>query len=156
MSANETDKKPRLVGINHVALEVGDIEEALAFYGRFFDFTLRGRAPGMAFIDLGDQFLALSEGRSQPPDDDRHFGIVVDDREGLRQRLEAAGVELVSEKRLDFLDPWGNRIEVVSYADIQMIKAPEVLRAMDLASLRKSDAARRELEDKGIKASADA
>ncbi len=155
MSANETDKKPRLVGINHVALEVGDIEEALAFYGRFFDFTLRGRAPGMAFIDLGDQFLALSEGRSQPPDDDRHFGIVVDDREGLRQRLEAAGVELVSEKRLDFLDPWGNRIEVVSYADIQMIKAREVLRAMDLAGLRKSDAARRELEDKGIKASAD-
>ncbi len=156
MSANETDKRPRLVGINHVALEVGDIEQALAFYGRFFDFTLRGRAPGMAFIDLGDQFLALSEGRSQPRDDDRHFGIVVDDREGLRQRLEAAGVELVSEKRLDFLDPWGNRIEVVSYADIQMIKAREVLRAMDLAGLRKSDAARRELEDKGIKASADA
>ena len=156
MSASETDKKPRLVGINHVALEVGDVEEALAFYGRFFDFTLRGRAPGMAFIDMGDQFLALSEGRSQPRDDGRHFGIVVDDREGLRKRLEAAGVELVSEKRLDFLDPWGNRIEVVSYADIQMIKAREVLRVMDLASLRKTDAARRELEDKGIETTAEA
>jgi catechol 2,3-dioxygenase-like lactoylglutathione lyase family enzyme len=156
MSAGETEKKPRLVGINHVALEVGDIDEALAFYGRFFDFTLRGRGPGMAFIDMGDQFLALSQGRRQPRDDGRHFGLVVDDRECLRQRLEAAGVELVGGKRLDFQDPWGNRIEVVAYADIQLLKAREVLRAMDLAGLRKTDAARRELEGKGIAAAADA
>ena len=156
MGVGETEKRPRLVGINHVALEVRDIDEALAFYGRFFDFTLRGRASGMTFIDMGDQFLALSEGRSQPRDADRHFGLVVDDREGLRQRLEAAGVELVSEKRLDFLDPWGNRIEIVSYTDIQLLKAREVLGAMGLATLRKSDAARRELEGKGIAAAADA
>ena len=150
------EMKPRLIGINHVALEVGDIEEALAFYGRFFEFTLRGRGEGMAFIDLGDQFLALSEGRTQGRDDHRHFGLVVDDREGLRARLEAAGVEIVSERRLDFLDPWGNRIEIVPYADIQFLKDRAVLRALGADALRKTGAARDELRGKGIEPPKDA
>lgn len=142
--------KPRLIGINHVALEVGDIGEALDFYGRFFDFELRGRGETMAFIDLGDQFLALSAGRRQPGDDGRHFGLVVDDREGLRARMEAAGVEFVSEKRFDFLDPWGNRFEIVPYTDIQFLKDRAVLEALGAGDLRKTDAAREELRGKGI------
>ncbi|MHA1528485.1 MAG: VOC family protein [Alphaproteobacteria bacterium] len=148
--------KPRLLGINHVALEVGDIDQALAFYGRFFEFELRGRSEKMAFIDLGDQFLALIAGREQPTDSDRHFGLVVDDREGLRARLEAAGVELVDEKRLDFLDPWGNRIEVVPYREIQFLKDRAVLRALGAETLRKTDAARDELRAKGIAPGGDA
>lgn len=143
--------KPRLLGVNHVALEVGDVEEALEFYGRFFTFELRGRAEGMAFIDMGDQFLALSEPREGPPDVHRHFGLVVDDREGLRARLEAAGVEIVSDKRLDFLDPWGNRVEVVGYADVQFLKNRAVLESLGAAgALRKSDDARRQLREKGV------
>ena len=149
MSINPNGK-PRLLGINHVALEVGDIDEALAFYGRFFEFELRGRGEKMAFIDLGDQFLALIAGREQPTDAERHFGLVVDDREGLRARLEAAGVELVDDKRLDFLDPWGNRIEIVPYRDIQFLKDRAVLRALGAETLRKTDAAREELRAKGI------
>ncbi|HUS54885.1 MAG TPA: VOC family protein [Thermohalobaculum sp.] len=144
--------KPHLLGINHVALEVGDIDEALAFYGRFFDFTLQGRpSKQMAFIEMGDQFLALSAGRRQNTDDNRHFGLVVDDREGLRARLEAAGVELVDEKRLDFLDPWGNRIEIVPYADIQFLKDRAVLEMLGADRSSKTDAARNELRNKGIK-----
>ena len=123
-------RRPRLLGVNHVALEVGDVEEALAFYGRFFDFELRGRAPGMAFVDLGDQFVALAEGRRQPPDDHRHFGLVVDDKEAVRRALEEAGVEILPGRGLDFRDPWGNRVEVVDYRDIQFTKAPEVLRGL--------------------------
>ncbi len=149
--------KPRLLGINHVALEVGDIDEALAFYARFFDFELRGRhGDQMAFIDLGDQFLALIAGRKQPTDDGRHFGLVVDDREGLRARLEAAGVELVDEKRLDFLDPWGNRFEIVPYDDIQFLKNRAVLNALGAEGSRKTEAARAELREKGVEAPADA
>jgi catechol 2,3-dioxygenase-like lactoylglutathione lyase family enzyme len=149
--------KPRLLGINHVALEVGDIDEALAFYARFFDFKLRGRhGDQMAFIDLGDQFLALIAGRKQPTDDGRHFGLVVDDREGLRTRLEAAGVELVDEKRLDFLDPWGNRFEIVPYDDIQFLKDRAVLNALGAEGSRKTGAARAELLEKGVEAPADA
>ena len=149
--------KPRLLGINQVALEVGDINEALAFYARFFDFELRGRhGDHMAFIDLGDQFLALIAGRKQPTDDGRHFGLVVDDREGLRARLEAAGVELVDEKRLDFLDPWGNRFEIVPYDDIQFLKDRAVLRVLGAEGSRKTDAAREELREKGIEAPANA
>jgi len=148
--------KPRLIGINHVALEVGDIDEALAFYGRFFEFTLRGRpSKQMAFIELGDQFLALSAGRRQPIDDNRHFGLVVDDREGLRARLEAAGVALVGEKRLDFLDPWGNRIEIVPYEDIQFLKDRAVLEMLGAVALRKTEAARAELRGKGIEVEGD-
>jgi lactoylglutathione lyase len=142
--------RPRLVGVNHVALEVGDIEEALAFYGRLFDFELRGRAPGMAFLDMGDQFLALSEGRRQPRDDDRHFGLAVDDKEATRRALTEAGVEILPGRGLDFRDPWGNRVQVVDYRDIQFTKAPEVLRGMDLADLDKTESAREELRRKGI------
>ncbi len=149
-------RKPRLVGINHVALEVGDIEEALAFYGRFFAFELRGRGEGMAFIDMGDQFFALSEPRDGTPDAHRHFGLVVNDREGLRERLEEAGVEIVSDERLDFLDPWGNRVEVVAYPDIQFVKQRGALEKVGASDLRKSDAAREELRGKGIEPPDDA
>ena len=143
-------RRPRLLGVNHVALEVGDVEEALAFYGRLFDFELRGRARGMAFVDLGDQFLALAEGRRQPPDDHRHFGLVVDDREAVRRALEEAGVEILPGRGLDFLDPWGNRVEIVDYRDVQFTKAPEALRALGAENLEKTDAAREELRRKGM------
>ena len=142
--------KPKLIGINHVALEVGDIDAALAFYGTFFDFTLRGRSDTQAFIDLGDQFLALNKMDEIQRDAERHFGLVVDDREGLRQRLAAAGVEIVTEQRLDFLDPWGNRVEIVPYVDIQFLKDRAVLAQMGADALRKTDAAREELAGKGI------
>jgi catechol 2,3-dioxygenase-like lactoylglutathione lyase family enzyme len=139
----------RLVGINHVALEVGSIEEALAFYGRFFELHLRGVVPGMAFIDMGDQFLALSEGREQGPDQGRHFGLVVDDKERVRAALQDAEVELVPGPRLDFFDPWGNRIEIVDYRDIQFTKAPPVLAGMGL-ELDKREPALAQLREKGL------
>jgi catechol 2,3-dioxygenase-like lactoylglutathione lyase family enzyme len=142
---------PRLVGINHVALEVGDIEQALAFYGKIFQFTLRGRGKGQAFIDMGDQFLALSEVKTPHQDRHRHFGLVVDDRARVRELAEAAGARMVDGPFLDFLDPWGNRIEVVAYADIQFSKAPHVLRGMQLSG-DKSDQAKRELAEKGMAA----
>jgi catechol 2,3-dioxygenase-like lactoylglutathione lyase family enzyme len=141
---------PRLVGINHVALEVGSVDEALEFYGRIFDVELRGRAGRMAFIDMGDQFIALAEGRTQPPDRARHFGLVVDDKEATRQALIDAGVEIRPGRGLDFLDPWGNNIQVVDYRDIQFTKAPEILRGMGLDDLGKSDQALSELRDKGL------
>ncbi len=143
-------KKSRVVGFNHVALEVGDIDEALAFYGEFLDFELRGKSENMAFIDLGDQFLALSKGRRQAPDDERHFGLVVEDKAAVRQRLEDMGVEIVSDRFLDFLDPWGNRIEIVGYENIQFTKAPHVLRGMGLEHLTKSKIALKELAEKGM------
>jgi lactoylglutathione lyase len=143
-------KKPRMVGFNHLALEVGDIEEALAFYGRIFEFTLRSKGKSQAFIDLGDQFIALQKGRKQPSDDGRHFGLVVDDKETARQALVAAGVELLPGQFLDFRDPWGNRIEIVGYDNIQFTKAPNVLRGMKLTHLTKNDKARKELADKGM------
>ncbi|HLI66539.1 MAG TPA: VOC family protein [Caulobacteraceae bacterium] len=141
--------KPRVVGFNHVALEVGDIEEALAFYGRLFDFTLRGKSPTMAFIDLGDQFIALQKGRKQPADDGRHFGLVVDDKEASRRALKDAGVETLQGPFLDFRDPWGNRIEIVGYDNIQFTKAPNVMRGMGLA-LEKTESAVKELAEKGM------
>jgi lactoylglutathione lyase len=140
----------RLVGINHVALEVGDIDEALEFYGRFFDFTLRGRSASQAFIDIGDQFLALQSGRSSPPDAARHFGLVVDDKDAVRRALEEAGVAIKPGRRLDFRDPWGNQIEVVDYRDIQFTKAPWILERMGLDGLEKTDKALAELRDKGL------
>jgi len=143
-------RKTRLVGFNHVALEVGDIDEALAFYGRLFDFTLRSRSESMAFIDLGDQFLALQKGRTQRADDGRHFGLVVDDKEAARDALRAAGVQLLPGPFLDFLDPWGNRIEIVGYGNIQFTKAEHVLRGMGLAHLKKTAGAVKELADKGM------
>jgi lactoylglutathione lyase len=143
-------KKPRMVGFNHVALEVGDIEEALAFWGRLFEFELRGKSDDMAFIDLGDQFIALQKGRKQPADDGRHFGLVVDDKEAVRQALKAAGVETLPGPFLDFRDPWGNRIEIVGYDNIQFTKAPNVLRGMKLERLTKNENARKELAEKGM------
>ena len=141
----------RLLGINHVALEVGDIDAALAWYGRFFEFELRGRAGArMAFIDMGDQFIALAAGRSQPDDEDRHFGLVVDDKEAVRSALQEAGVNVRPAGSLDFSDPWGNHIQVVGYRDIQFTKAPAVLRAMGLDGLGKSEAAEREIRDRGL------
>src|SRR6266404_5600684 len=143
-------KKARAIGFNHVALEVGDIDEALAFYGRLFDFELRGRSKTSAFVDLGDQFLALQKGRTQAADDGRHFGLVVDDKEAVRRALAAAGVKPLSGPFLDFRDPWGNRIEIVGYDNIQFTKAPNVLRGMGLRHLTKNENARRELAEKGM------
>jgi predicted enzyme related to lactoylglutathione lyase len=140
----------RAIGINHVALEVGDVDEALAFYSRLFDFTLRSRSETTAFIDLGDQFLALQEGRSQADDDGRHFGLVVDDKAAARAAMAAAGVEALPGPFLDFRDPWGNRIEIVGYDNIQFSKAPNVLRGMGLAHLGKSEGAIAELREKGM------
>lgn len=148
--------KSKLIGINHVALEVGNIDAALEFYGQFFEFSLRGKSETMAFIDLGDQFLALSKVDEVARDEERHFGLVVDDREGLRARLEDAGVEIVTEKRLDFLDPWGNRVEIVPYRDIQFLKDRAVLDKMGADGLRKSEAAIEELRGKGIAGPSDA
>jgi lactoylglutathione lyase len=142
--------RPRLVGINHVALEVGDLEEALAFYGAIFEVRLRGREPGMAFVDMGDQFIAFSEGRSAPPDGARHFGLVVDDKDAVRAALERAGVAIAPGRRLDFRDPWGNLVQVVDYRDVQFTKAPAVLEGMGLDGLEKRERALRELSDKGL------
>jgi lactoylglutathione lyase len=141
---------PRLVGINHVVLEVDDVDEALDFYGRLFEIELRGRMPHMAFVDMGDQFLVLSAGRSQPPDGARHFGLVVDDKQAVRRTLEEAGVEILGGRGLDFRDPWGNRIQVVDYADIQFSKTAAVLDGMGLSGLGKSQAALAELRENGL------
>jgi lactoylglutathione lyase len=140
----------RLIGINHVALEVGDLDAALDLYGRLFSFELRGRAPGMAFIDMGDQFLALSEGRTQAPDDGRHFGLVVDDKEAVRAAVEREGLRTLPGRRLDFYDPWGNRFEVVAYADIQFDRVPGVKRKLGIDGLAKTDKARAEIADRGL------
>jgi lactoylglutathione lyase len=139
----------RLVGINHVALEVGDVEEALAFYGQIFEFSLRGRSPGGAFIDIGDQFIALMQGRTGPPDRARHFGLVVEDKEAVRKALEEAGVEIRPGRRLDFQDPWGNTVEVVQYDQVQFTKTERVLRGMGL-ELGKTPQALAELEAKDL------
>jgi len=145
---------PRLVGINHVALEVGDIDQALTWYRRFFELELRGRhGARMAFIDIGDQFIALAAGRTQQPDSRRHFGLVVDDKEGVRRSLRQAGVSVQAAGSVDFADPWGNHVQVVDYRDVQFTKSPEVLRGMGLGGLQKSDAAREELHRKGMRSS---
>ncbi len=141
--------KARALGINHVVLEVGDIDEALEFYGAIFALELRGRSENRAFIDMGDQFLQLSENRTQEPDGQRHFGLVVDDREAVRRALAAAGVKLLG-KRLNFHDPWGNRIEIVTYDNIQFTKADHVLRGMGVGELEKTPEAIAELADKGM------
>ena len=141
----------RAVGINHLALEVGSLDEALAFYGKLFDVELRGRIPGMAFINLGDQFLALAQrsaqGNPREPDAERHFGLVVDDRAAVLAAAREAGVEIFGGN--SFRDPWGNHVQVVEYGDIQFTKAPEILRGMGL-ELEKSESALRELRDKGL------
>ena len=144
-------RKPRMIGMNHVAIEVGDIDEALAFYGRIFEFTLRGKGKTNAFIDMGDQFINLTLAPS--PDnrgpERRHIGLVVDDRSRMLELAQAVGARMVEGPFLDFLDPWGNRLEIIEYANIQFTKAPHVLRGMGLA-LDKNDKARKELADKGM------
>lgn len=157
--------KPKLVGINHLALEVGDLDEALEWYGKLFDFTLRGRSERNAFIDMGDQFINLTTPtapRSDGPErrnrqrrgpdrraERRHIGFVVDDRSSVKARAEALGARLVEGPFLDFLDPWGNRIEIIEYSNIQFTKAPQVLRGMGMA-LQKNDKAKQELAEKGM------
>jgi lactoylglutathione lyase len=142
---------PKLVGINHVALEVGDLEEALEWYGRIFEFEIVREPPfpHMAFLQIGDQFIALSAGRSQPPDTARHFGLVVDDKQATREALEAAGAEILPGRGLDFIDPWGNHLQVVAYGDIQFSKTPEVMRGMGL-ELPKTERALAELREAGL------
>jgi catechol 2,3-dioxygenase-like lactoylglutathione lyase family enzyme len=140
----------RLVGLNHVALEVGDVDEALEFYGRIFEFELRGRGGRMAFIDLGDQFIALAAGRTQSPDRHRHFGLVVDDKEAARRALQEAGLDVQPSGSLDFADPWGNHVQVVEYSEIQFSKTGDVLRGMGLGDLEKSPSALEELRAKGL------
>jgi lactoylglutathione lyase len=142
-----TGMKPKLVGINHVALEVGHVEAALEFYGRIFDLQLRGRAGRMAFIDIGDQFIALAEGRRQAPDDHRHFGLVVDDKQAVLDAARKAGAEV---RGNDITDPWGNNIQVVAYEDVQFTKAPEILRRMGFDGLEKTERALEELRAKGL------
>ena len=143
------ERKARALGINHVVLEVGDLDAALEFYGAIFDFALRGKSERNAFIDLGDQFIQLSLGKTQERDDKRHFGLVVDDREPVGRALKELGVETL-ERRLNFRDPWGNRIEVVPYDDIQFTKAPHVLKAMGVGALEKTPNAIEELKNKGM------
>ena len=141
--------RARAVGINHVALEVGSVDEAIDFYGQVFEVTLRGRVPGMAFIDLGDQFIALAEHRDRQPDAERHFGLVVDDKEAARRALQEADVNVAPAGKLRFRDPWGNSVEVVDYRDVQFTKAPEILRGMGV-ELTKHEGALAELREKGL------
>ena len=143
-------ERPRLVGVNHIALEVGDLEEALSFYGSFFEIGDVERVPGMAFIRMGDQFIALSEGDPGPPDRARHFGLVVDDKPAVRAALEEAGVDVSPGRGLNFRDPWGNLVQVVDYRDIQFTKAPGVLSGMGLDGLEKRPEALEELRRKGL------
>lgn len=145
----EASGKPSLVGVNHIVLEVGDLEDALAFWRNIFDFELRGEGEGHVFLDLGDQFIGLWEGKSQPADQERHFGLVVDDRSRVMELAEKAGAQVMDTGFMDFRDPWGNRIQVVEYGDLQFSKTPEVLRGMGL-SLEKTEAARDELRKKGM------
>jgi lactoylglutathione lyase len=142
----------KLIGMNHVAIEVGDLEAALELYGRLFDFELRGRVPGMAFIDMGDQFLAVSEGRRQGPDDGRHFGLVVDDLEAVRAAAQDAGLEVADSGLggLDFRDPWGNFFQAVAYSEVQFERPPGVKRKLGIEELEKSEKAQREIEERGL------
>ena len=139
--------KAKPVGINHVALEVGDLEQALEFYGRLFELSLRGRSGRMAFVDIGDQFLALAEGRSQGPDGHRHFGLVVDDKQRALDAAREAGAEVQGNR---VRDPWGNNFDVVAYEEVQFTKAAEILEGMGLQGLEKTEEAREELRAKGL------
>jgi catechol 2,3-dioxygenase-like lactoylglutathione lyase family enzyme len=141
----------RLIGINHIALEVGDIDEALAWYGRLFEIELRGRhGKQMAFVDMGDQFIALSAGRTQPADQSRHFGLVVDDKEAVRAALRQEDVDVQPSGSCDFNDPWGNHVQVVDYRDIQFTKAPAIAEAMEIGDLEKTAKAQDELRAKRL------
>ena len=150
MNDEVAPRRARAVGINHIALEVGDIDAALEFYGAFLDFEIARRSESAAFIYFGDQFINFAKGRRQGPDERRHFGIAVDDKELARQRLEELGITFLDGPFTDFLDPWGNRVEITTYAKIQYTKADHVLRGMGLAHLRKTDEALDELRHKGM------
>ncbi|MAQ55955.1 MAG: extradiol dioxygenase [Rhodospirillales bacterium] len=141
--------KARALGINHIVLEVDDLDKALNFYGKIFEFNLRGRNDNNAFIDMGDQFIQLRLGRTQEPDGARHFGFVVDNREAVKQALDEMGVQML-EHRMNFHGPWGNRVEVVSYEDIQFTKAPNILRGMGIKNLEKTPSAIKELAKKNM------
>lgn len=153
MSSVSPDRKARALGINHVVLEVDDLDQALNFYGSLFDFTLRGRSDHNAFIDLGDQFIQLTLGKTQAADTKRHFGLVVDDREAVKRAMDRLGIQSIND-RLNILDPWGNRIEVVPYDDCQFTKAPHVLAGMGVAPIDKTADAVAELRKKGMAAPA--
>jgi catechol-2,3-dioxygenase len=146
--SKKSPKRARAVGMNHVALEVGDIEAALDLYGRLFDFKLRARNKGMAFIDLGDQFIALQRSAARRPDAGRHFGLVVDDADAVKRELDRAGKEIRRISDYDFLDPWGNRIQIIEYSECQFSKTPAVLRGMRLEGLEKNPEALKELKEK--------
>jgi len=146
----DSNRKPRLIGLNHIALEVGDIGEALDFYGSMFEFTLRNRFERMAWIDLGDQFIALSMTAASAPDDERHFGLVVESKDATRQAMEAAGVEALPGRGLRFRDPWGNQVEIVDYKDVQYTKTPAVLNGMGIEEPAKTEEALKELRGKGL------
>jgi lactoylglutathione lyase len=150
LGRDTSSRKARAIGFNHVALEVDDIDEAVAFYGRLFDFKIRSKDATSAFIDLGDQFIALQKGKRQAADDGRHFGLVVDDKPAVREALAAHGIQTLAGPFLDFRDPWGNRIEIVSYDNVQFSKAPNVLRGMGIENLTKNESALRELAEKGM------
>ncbi len=145
-------ERARLIGVNHVAVEVGDVEEALALYGRLFDFSLRGRGRRMAFVDMGDQFLAIAEPRVQPADDERHFGLVVDDVAAARAAVAAEGLAVVADTRrsFDFLDPWGNRFQVVGYGDVQFERTDGVKRKLGIEALAKTSDALRQIAERGL------
>ncbi|HET7353385.1 MAG TPA: VOC family protein [Gaiellaceae bacterium] len=139
--------KPRLVGINHVALQVDDIEEAVAFYCDLFQPTAVDRSePHAAFLEMGDQFIALFQ--RGPRAEEPHFGLVVDDKEAAREALDRSGVEVLG-PRLDFRDPSGNRIQIVQYDQIRFTKTDRVLAGMDL-ELGKSESALEELRAKDL------
>jgi catechol-2,3-dioxygenase len=150
MTKQTTALKARAIGINHIGLEVGDIDEALEFYGRFLEFEIRERSDTAAFIYFGDQFINFAKNSDRKPDQMRHFGIAVDDKPLARRLLEAMGVKLLDSHFLDFLDPWGNRVEITTYANIQFTKADHVLRGMGLGHLAKSEEALAELRAKGM------
>lgn len=151
---NGTDtRKARALGINHVVLEVDDLDKALEFYGALFEFTLRGKSDRNAFIDLGDQFIQLTLGRTQIADTKRHFGLVVNDREAVSRAMARLGIESIND-RLNIVDPWGNRIEIVPYDDCQFTKSPRVLAGMGVAPIKKTHAAIEELRKKGMAAPA--
>ncbi len=155
MAGNSANKKAHAVGINHVALEVGDIAAALEFYGTFLSFEIESQSDTAAFIYFGDQFINFTKGRTQAADTQRHFGIVVDDKDLARRTLEEMGVDILPGRFLDFFDPWGNRVELTTYSGIQFTKAAHVLRGMGLAHLEKTEDAVRELTEKGMAPPAD-
>jgi catechol 2,3-dioxygenase-like lactoylglutathione lyase family enzyme len=137
----------RLVGINHVAVQVGDLDAMIEFLGRIVDgLELRGRSGAMAFVDMGDQFLALE--RAAEPVTAGHYGLVVDDQADVVRRARDAGARMIGDH--DFLDPWGNHWQVVDYRAVQFTKSQRVLEGMGLEELEKSEKAIAELRAKGL------